>query len=149
MLSSGAVVVGGADVDDPVAPGSRATFVGSSPHEVKANAVERMRSTAVRRLDSTSRSLRNDASTGSVATRFAVTDQAGVSWLSGPKSPMVRIMEASTVSERELRPLRDHMPSHVPSGAVLLALELGEEAHGICGLDVLRRSVDRAPPVMP
>ena len=37
-------------------------------------------------------------------------------------------------------------PTHVPSGAVLLALELSEEARGIRGLDVLRRSVDRAPP---
>ena len=39
-----------------------------------------------------------------------------------------------------------HLPSHVPSGAALLALELSEEARGIRGLDVLRRSVDRAPP---
>jgi len=38
------------------------------------------------------------------------------------------------------------MPSHVPSGAALLALELSEEARGIRGLDLLRRSVDRAPP---
>ncbi len=38
-------------------------------------------------------------------------------------------------------------PSHVPSGAALLALELSEVARGIRGLDVLRRSVDRAPPV--
>ena len=37
-------------------------------------------------------------------------------------------------------------PSHVPTGAALLAIRLGEEAHGIRGLDVLRRSVDRAPP---
>lgn len=37
-------------------------------------------------------------------------------------------------------------PSHVPSGAALLALQLGEQARGIRGLDVLRRSVDRAPP---
>ncbi|GAA2128811.1 hypothetical protein [Nocardioides bigeumensis] len=37
-------------------------------------------------------------------------------------------------------------PSHVPSGPVLLALELSEVARGIRGLDVLRRSVDRAPP---
>lgn len=37
-------------------------------------------------------------------------------------------------------------PSHVPAGAALLALELGELARGIRGLDVLRRSVDRAPP---
>jgi hypothetical protein len=39
-----------------------------------------------------------------------------------------------------------HVPSHVPTGAALLALELSEEARGIRGLDVLRRSVDRAPP---
>jgi len=37
-------------------------------------------------------------------------------------------------------------PSHVPSGAALMALELSEIARGIRGLDVLRRSVDRAPP---
>lgn len=37
-------------------------------------------------------------------------------------------------------------PSHVPSGAALLALELTRVARGISGLDVLRRSVDRAPP---
>jgi hypothetical protein len=36
--------------------------------------------------------------------------------------------------------------SHVPSGAALLALRLSEIARGIRGLDVLRRSVDRAPP---
>lgn len=41
---------------------------------------------------------------------------------------------------------RCHAPSHVPSGAALLALQLSEEARGIRGLDVLRRSVDRAPP---
>jgi hypothetical protein len=37
-------------------------------------------------------------------------------------------------------------PSHVPSGAALLALQLSEIARGIRGLDVLRRSVNRAPP---
>lgn len=37
-------------------------------------------------------------------------------------------------------------PSHVPSGAALLAIELSEIARGIRGLDVLRRSIDRAPP---
>lgn len=37
-------------------------------------------------------------------------------------------------------------PSHVPTGAALLAIELSEVARGIRGLDVLRRSVDRAPP---
>ncbi|MBC2934274.1 hypothetical protein [Nocardioides sp. zg-1228] len=41
---------------------------------------------------------------------------------------------------------RVHRPSRVPSGAALLALELSEEARGVRGLDVLRRSVDRAPP---
>lgn len=41
-----------------------------------------------------------------------------------------------------------YLPSHVPSGAALLAIELSEEARGIRGLDVLRRSVDRAPPVL-
>lgn len=39
------------------------------------------------------------------------------------------------------------VPSHVPVGAALAALRLSEEARGIRGLDVLRRSVDRAPPV--
>ncbi len=39
-----------------------------------------------------------------------------------------------------------HMPSHVPSGAALLAVELSEDARGTRGLDVLRRSIDRAPP---
>jgi len=38
-------------------------------------------------------------------------------------------------------------PSHVLSGAALLAVELSEIARGIRGLDILRRSVDRAPPV--
>ncbi|MCP3420878.1 hypothetical protein [Nocardioides pinisoli] len=38
------------------------------------------------------------------------------------------------------------VPSHVPTGAVLLAVRLSEEARGVRGLDVLRRSVDRAPP---
>ena len=38
-------------------------------------------------------------------------------------------------------------PSHVPSGAALLALRLSDVARGIRGLDVLRRSVDRAPPL--
>jgi hypothetical protein len=37
-------------------------------------------------------------------------------------------------------------PTHVLSGPALLALELAETARGIRGLDVLRRSVDRAPP---
>ena len=38
-------------------------------------------------------------------------------------------------------------PALVPSGAALLAVELSEIARGISGLDVLRRSVDRAPPL--
>lgn len=37
-------------------------------------------------------------------------------------------------------------PGLVPTGAALAALRLSEEARGIRGLDVLRRSVDRAPP---
>jgi hypothetical protein len=37
-------------------------------------------------------------------------------------------------------------PAHVLSGPALLALQLAETARGIRGLDVLRRSVDRAPP---
>jgi hypothetical protein len=40
-------------------------------------------------------------------------------------------------------------PDHVPSGAALLAIELSQLARGIRGLDVLRRSVDRAPPAHP
>lgn len=42
-----------------------------------------------------------------------------------------------------------HLPAHVPSGAALLAVALSEEARGLRGLDLLRRSVDRAPPVRP
>ncbi|MEO5654172.1 MAG: hypothetical protein ABIN79_08010 [Marmoricola sp.] len=38
------------------------------------------------------------------------------------------------------------LPAHVLSGAALLAVELSEEARGVRGLDILRRSVDRAPP---
>lgn len=38
-------------------------------------------------------------------------------------------------------------PVDVLSGAVLLAIALSEEARGIRGLDVQRRSVDRAPPI--
>ncbi|MFZ5848450.1 hypothetical protein [Nocardioides pakistanensis] len=52
-----------------------------------------------------------------------------------------------TVLIASLSTSRSVMPSHVPSGAVLLAIELAREARGIRGLDVLRRSVDRAPPV--
>jgi hypothetical protein len=59
---------------------------------------------------------------------------------------MVHNMEESMEIESAVAD-RTYLPSHVPSGAALLALELSEEAHGIRGLDVLRRSVDRAPPV--
>jgi len=38
------------------------------------------------------------------------------------------------------------VPSHVLTGPALLAVRASEEARGIRGLDVLRRSVDRAPP---
>ena len=47
-----------------------------------------------------------------------------------------------------LSQVEGHAPSHVPTGAALLAVRLSEEARGIRGLDVLRRSVDRAPPVV-
>jgi hypothetical protein len=59
---------------------------------------------------------------------------------------MVADMETCTNGARVVPPVGGRMPSHVPTGAVLLALELSEEARGIRGLDVLRRSVDRAPP---
>jgi hypothetical protein len=59
---------------------------------------------------------------------------------------MVEGMEANVVTASAVTPSRDPMPSHVPSGATLLAIELSEEARGLKGLDVLRRSVDRAPP---
>lgn len=39
-----------------------------------------------------------------------------------------------------------HMLLRAPTGAALLAIELSERARGIQGLDLLRRSVDRAPP---
>lgn len=57
-------------------------------------------------------------------------------------------MEAVLELESAMTSDLSHMPSHVPSGAALLAIELSEEARGISGLDVLRRSVDRAPPVL-
>ena len=60
---------------------------------------------------------------------------------------MVEDMEGNTVPAAAT-PDRTYLPSHVPSGAALLAIELSEEARGIRGLDVLRRSVDRAPPVL-
>jgi hypothetical protein len=59
---------------------------------------------------------------------------------------MVHDMEANREIESAAAD-RSYLPSHVPSGAALLAVELSEEARGIRGLDVLRRSVDRAPPV--
>lgn len=55
-------------------------------------------------------------------------------------------MEGLSLASNSTLVERCHMPSHVPSGPALLALELSEEARGIRGLDVLRRSVDRAPP---
>lgn len=60
---------------------------------------------------------------------------------------MVEGMEANMELESAMTSDRSYAPSHVPSGAALLAIELSEEARGIRGLDVLRRSVDRAPPV--
>jgi hypothetical protein len=55
-------------------------------------------------------------------------------------------MAAWLASTRLTSVERCHAPSHVPCGAALLALALSEEARGIRGLDLLRRSVDRAPP---
>ena len=57
-------------------------------------------------------------------------------------------MEATRDLASAMTADRSYLPSHVPSGAALLAIELSEEARGISGLDVLRRSVDRAPPVV-
>jgi hypothetical protein len=59
---------------------------------------------------------------------------------------MVPGMQGHVVLASEMTSDRCHLPVHVPSGAALLALELSREARGISGLDVLRRSVDRAPP---
>lgn len=53
----------------------------------------------------------------------------------------MRLVPPTATSER------CYLPSHVTTGAALLALELSEVARGIRGLDLLRRSVDRAPPV--
>jgi hypothetical protein len=58
-------------------------------------------------------------------------------------SMMTRRVDGSVLSD----PF--HWPAHVPSGAALLAVALSEEARGVRGLDILRRSVDRAPPVRP
>lgn len=60
---------------------------------------------------------------------------------------MVERMEANMELESAMTSDRSYAPSHVPSGAALLAIELSDEARGIRGLDVLRRSLDRAPPV--
>ena len=62
--------------------------------------------------------------------------------LEGMQAPAATTVSASA----ERCQLPSPVPSHVPSGAALLAIELSEEARGIRGLDVLRRSVDRAPP---
>jgi hypothetical protein len=59
---------------------------------------------------------------------------------------MVGLVEADVVAAPAGSPDRSHLPSHVPTGAALLAVELSEHARGVRGLDVLRRSVDRAPP---
>lgn len=59
------------------------------------------------------------------------------------------VMEKRQEADGTMRPDAAHLPAHVPSGAALLALALSEEARGVRGLDVLRRSVDRAPPVRP
>jgi hypothetical protein len=50
------------------------------------------------------------------------------------------------IATRETRGLFG--PDRSLSGAALLAVLLSEQARGIRGLDVLRRSVDRAPPVL-
>lgn len=60
---------------------------------------------------------------------------------------MVLDMEGFTAISLPAAAGQSRMPSHTPSGAALLALQLAQEARGIRGLDVLRRSVDRAPPV--
>ena len=57
-------------------------------------------------------------------------------------------METQRCADGTRGPDALHLPAHVPSGAALLALELGEQARGTTGLDVLRRSVDRAPPAV-
>jgi hypothetical protein len=59
---------------------------------------------------------------------------------------MVLDMEECVAQSLTAEAAPSRLPSHVPSGAALLALQLAEEARGIRGLDVLRRSVDRAPP---
>jgi hypothetical protein len=59
---------------------------------------------------------------------------------------MVEDMQTRAAATSSAPAERCHVPAHVPIGAALLALQLSEEARGIQGLDVLRRSVDRAPP---
>jgi hypothetical protein len=58
----------------------------------------------------------------------------------GYRSDMIKSGAATTASASA-------EPALVPSGAAMLAVELSEIARGISGLDVLRRSVDRAPPL--
>jgi hypothetical protein len=65
-------------------------------------------------------------------------DRRRVSWGDGAMVPAMAPVAARRVAVG---------PSHVLSGAALLAVELSEIARGIRGLDILRRSVDRAPPV--
>lgn len=62
---------------------------------------------------------------------------------------IVDVMSRQQSGNGALHPGATHSPDHLPSGAALLALALGEEARGVRGLDVLRRSVDRAPPTIP
>lgn len=62
---------------------------------------------------------------------------------------MVAFMKTERALDGVFGPDPVHLPAHVPSGPALLAIALSEEARGIRGLDILRRSVDRAPPVRP
>ena len=64
-----------------------------------------------------------------------------------PAAAMVTGMTGQWLGTVAVSAEPSHTPPHVISGAALLALELSKEARGIRGLDVLRRSVDRAPPV--
>lgn len=91
------------------------------------------------------------------AARTSWTSRAGVAFLLqlayGPGMHDVMAMRATALSERGVLPWSDVSSAdcvtrfRVPTGAALLALELSEESRGVRGLDVLRRSVDRAPPV--
>jgi hypothetical protein len=60
---------------------------------------------------------------------------------------MVRAMEVMRRRRRVPAVDGPRVPAHVITGPALLAVRLSEEARGVRGLDVLRRSVDRAPPV--